>query len=115
MSNNTTPFGFPIATARKVTPLRQRMIEELRTEHYTLLPEAGQLLCSAFWQVTGSLRYGRDPQLPDLLGQGKESGDQQPDSGLQRPSVSLPRDFETGSGHRNDPVPQARIPAARDP
>ena len=29
MSNNSTPFVFPISAARKVTPLRQRMIDDM--------------------------------------------------------------------------------------
>jgi hypothetical protein len=34
MSNNTTPFVFPISTARKVTPLRQRMIDDMTVRNF---------------------------------------------------------------------------------
>jgi site-specific recombinase XerD len=32
--SNTTPFGYPIPTARKVSPLRQRMIEDMRVRNF---------------------------------------------------------------------------------
>src|SRR6266481_575989 len=105
------PQGHPIAPADD----RRHDGAQLRTKHHAVLPETSQLLCSAFWPVTGPLRSGRDPQLSDLPGQRKEGGDQQPDRGGQRPSVSLPRHFEAGSDYRSDPVPQARIPTACDP
>src|SRR6266851_7268916 len=56
------PQGHPIAPADD----RRHDGAQLRTEHHALLPEAGHLLCSAFWQVTGALRSGGDPQLSDL-------------------------------------------------
>ena len=31
--SNTTPFGYPIPTARQVSPLRQRMIEDMRVRN----------------------------------------------------------------------------------
>src|SRR5437762_14374326 len=34
MSNNTTPFVFPISAARKVTPLRQRMIDDMTVRNF---------------------------------------------------------------------------------
>ena len=34
MSNNTLPYGFSIATARKVTPLRQRMIDDMTVRNF---------------------------------------------------------------------------------
>ena len=34
--SNTTPFGYPIPTARKVSPLRQRMIEDMRVRNFAL-------------------------------------------------------------------------------
>src|SRR6266705_520334 len=101
MSNNT-PVEQSIANARKVSPLRQRMIDdvmgaELLTEHHGLLLETGQLPCPTFWQVPRPLRPRRDPPLSDLLGQGKEGVCQQPNSGGQRAlrflySVTLKQD-----------------------
>jgi integrase/recombinase XerD len=32
--SNTTPFGYPIPTARRVSPLRQRMIEDMRVRNF---------------------------------------------------------------------------------
>jgi integrase/recombinase XerD len=32
--SNTTPFGFPLPAARKVTPLRQRMIEDMAVRNF---------------------------------------------------------------------------------
>ena len=32
--SNTTPFGYPIPTARQVSPLRQRMIEDMRVRNF---------------------------------------------------------------------------------
>jgi integrase/recombinase XerD len=32
--SNTTPFGYPIPTARKVSPLRQRMIEDMMVRNF---------------------------------------------------------------------------------
>jgi site-specific recombinase XerD len=32
--SNTTPFGYPMPTARKVSPLRQRMIEDMRVRNF---------------------------------------------------------------------------------
>jgi site-specific recombinase XerD len=32
--SNTTPFGYPIPTARKVSPLRQRMIEDMTVRNF---------------------------------------------------------------------------------
>jgi integrase/recombinase XerD len=34
MSNATTPFGYPIPAARKVSPLRQRMIEDMTVRNF---------------------------------------------------------------------------------
>jgi site-specific recombinase XerD len=34
MSNKTTPFVFPISAARKVTPLRQRMIDDMTVRNF---------------------------------------------------------------------------------
>src|SRR5258708_10581400 len=34
MINNTTPFVFPISAARKVTPLRQRMIDDMTVRNF---------------------------------------------------------------------------------
>jgi site-specific recombinase XerD len=34
MSNQTTPFGYPVPTARKVSPLRQRMIEDMTVRNF---------------------------------------------------------------------------------
>jgi hypothetical protein len=32
--SNTTPFGFPIPTARKISPLRQRMIDDMTVRNF---------------------------------------------------------------------------------
>jgi hypothetical protein len=32
--SNTTPFGYPIPTARQVSPLRQRMIEDMTVRNF---------------------------------------------------------------------------------
>jgi hypothetical protein len=32
--SNTTPFGYPIPTARRVSPLRQRMIEDMKVRNF---------------------------------------------------------------------------------
>ena len=34
MSNQTTPFGYPVPTARKVSPLRQRMVEDMTVRNF---------------------------------------------------------------------------------
>ena len=34
MSDQTTPFGYPIPAVRKVSPLRQRMIEDMRVRNF---------------------------------------------------------------------------------
>jgi hypothetical protein len=34
--SKTTPFGYPIPTARKVSPLRQRMIEDMKVRNFAL-------------------------------------------------------------------------------
>jgi site-specific recombinase XerD len=34
MSNQTTPFGYPLPTARKVSPLRQRMTEDMMVRNF---------------------------------------------------------------------------------
>jgi integrase/recombinase XerD len=34
MSNQTTPFGYPLPTARKVSPLRQRMTEDMTVRNF---------------------------------------------------------------------------------
>jgi integrase/recombinase XerD len=61
MSNNTTPFVFPISTARKVTPLRQRMIDDMIVRNFA----PNTMLCY-LKQVTYFARhFGRSP---DLLG-----------------------------------------------
>ena len=32
--SNTTPFGYPIPTARRISPLRQRMIEDMTVRNF---------------------------------------------------------------------------------
>ena len=57
MSNNTTPFGFAIATARKVTPLRQRMIDDMTVRNFA----PNTMLCY-LKQVSYFAQYfGRSP------------------------------------------------------
>jgi integrase/recombinase XerD len=34
MSNTTTPFGYPVPPARKISPLRQRMIEDMTVRNF---------------------------------------------------------------------------------
>jgi integrase/recombinase XerD len=36
MSNQITPFGYPVPAVRKVSPLRQRMIEDMRVRNFAL-------------------------------------------------------------------------------
>jgi len=119
MSNNTLPYGFSIATARKVTPLRQRMIDDMTVRNFA----PNTMLCYLKQVTYFAQHFGRSPDRlgPEeirsyqiYLAKERKVGisSRKPDRGGQRPSVSLPRHFEAGSGHRNDPVPQARIPAA---
>jgi hypothetical protein len=54
MSNRTSAYSIP--PARKVSPLRQRMIDDMTVRNLapnTVLcyPEAGQLPVAVFWQV----------------------------------------------------------------
>src|SRR5882724_12597672 len=119
MSNNTLPFGFSIATARKVTPLRQRMIDDMTVRNFA----PNTMLCYLKQVTYFSQYFGRSP---DRLGPEEIRSYQiylakERKVGISSRTVAvsalrfLPRHFETGSGHRNDPVPQARIPAACDP
>ena len=41
--NNTTPFGYPIPTARRVSPLRQRMIEDMTVRNFAPNTQASYL------------------------------------------------------------------------
>jgi site-specific recombinase XerD len=61
MSNNTTLFGFPIATARKVTPLRQRMIDDMTVRNFA----PNTMLCYLKQVSYFAQHFGRSP---DRLG-----------------------------------------------
>ena len=60
MSNNT-PFGFPIPTARKVTPLRQRMIDDMTVRNFA----PNTILCYLKQVTYVSQYFGKSP---DRLG-----------------------------------------------
>src|SRR6266436_6072004 len=61
MSNNTTPFVFPISTARKISPLRQRMIDDMTVRNF-----APNTILNYLKQVSYFAQYfGRSP---DRLG-----------------------------------------------
>jgi hypothetical protein len=63
MSNNTTPFVFPISTARKVTPLRQRMIDDMTVRNFA----PNTMLCY-LKQVSYFAQYfGRSPDRLALV------------------------------------------------
>jgi integrase/recombinase XerD len=58
MSNQTTPFGYPLPTARKVSPLRQRMIEDMTVRNFA--PNTQE---SYLHQVSLFARhFGKSPQ-----------------------------------------------------
>ena len=61
MSNNTLPYGFSIATARKVTPLRQRMIDEMTVRNFA----PNTILCYLKQVTYFSQYFGKSP---DRLG-----------------------------------------------
>jgi integrase/recombinase XerD len=56
MSNNT-PFGFPIPTARKVTPLRQRMIDDMTVRNFA----PNTILCYLKQVTYFAQHFGRSP------------------------------------------------------
>jgi site-specific recombinase XerD len=56
--SNTTPFGYAIPTARKVSPLRQRMIEDMTVRNFALNTQASYLS-----QVSRFARhFGKSPE-----------------------------------------------------
>jgi integrase/recombinase XerD len=61
MSNETTVFGYPLPVARKVSPLRQRMIEDMTVRNFA--PNTQE---SYLHQVSLFARHFGKP--PDLLG-----------------------------------------------
>src|SRR5258708_37608041 len=61
MSNNTTPFGFPVSTARKVTPLRQRMIDDMMVRNFA----PNTIVCYLKQVSYFAQHFGRSP---DRLG-----------------------------------------------
>src|SRR5258708_38368443 len=61
MSNNTTPFGFPVSTARKVTPLRQRMIDDMMVRNFA----PNTMVCYLKQVSYFAQHFGRSP---DRLG-----------------------------------------------
>jgi len=59
MSNQVTPFGYPLPVARKVSPLRQRMIEDMVVRNFALNTQESYL-----HQVSLFARYfGKSPEL----------------------------------------------------
>ena len=59
--SNDTPFGFPIPTARKVTPLRQRMIDDMTVRNFA----PNTMLCYLKQVSYFAQHFGRSP---DRLG-----------------------------------------------
>jgi len=57
MSNQVTPFGYPLPVARKVSPLRQRMIEDMVVRNFALNTQESYL-----HQVSLFARYFGNPQ-----------------------------------------------------
>jgi len=56
--SNTTPFGFPIPTARKISPLRQRMIDDMTVRNF-----APNTMVNYLKQVSYFARhFGRSPE-----------------------------------------------------
>ena len=56
--SNTTPFGFPIPTARKISPLRQRMIDDMTLRNF-----APNTMGNYLKQVSYFARhFGRSPE-----------------------------------------------------
>ena len=56
--STTTPFGFPIPTARKISPLRQRMIDDMTGRHF-----APNTMLNYLKQVSYFARhFGRSPE-----------------------------------------------------
>ena len=118
--SDTTFFGCPILTARKVSSLRQRMIDDMTVRNF-----APNTMVAYLKQVQYFSQYfGRSPErlgseeirgCRNLPGQGTEGISQQSDGGSLRPTLSIRRDFETGPGHRQDPDSQSGTPIAGDP
>jgi hypothetical protein len=71
MSNRTSAYSIP--PARKVSPLRQRMIDDMTVRNLapnTMLCYLKQVnyLARYFWQVATAVRPGRDSGIPAYLG-----------------------------------------------
>ena len=60
--SNTTPFGYPIPTVRKVSPLRQRMIEDMRVRKFA--PNTQDSYLSQVNLFAGSPPYAGFEALP---------------------------------------------------
>jgi hypothetical protein len=59
--SNTTPFEFPIPTARKVTPLRQRMIDDVTVRNFA----PNTILCYLKQVTYFAQHFGKSPDLLD--------------------------------------------------
>lgn len=59
MSNQLTPFGYPVPRVRKISPLRQRMIEDMTVRNFALNTQESYLQ-----QVTLFARhFGKSPEM----------------------------------------------------
>ena len=56
--SNTTPFGYPIPTARKVSPLRQRMIDDMTVRNFAPNTRIATCNRSAYF----ARHFGRSPE-----------------------------------------------------
>jgi len=73
MSNQTTPFGYPVPAVRKVSPLRQRMIEDMRVRNFALNTQDSylrqvSLFARHFGKSPEELGPRRDSSLSSLPG-----------------------------------------------
>jgi len=99
--SNSTLFGYPIPTARKGSPLRQRMIDDMTVRnfapntHISYLQQVNLLRPDIFGKITGTVRSRRDSRLSTLLGQRKEGVSWNPNHRGQRAPVPLRSHFET--------------------